>query len=61
MVIRGTLSSKFNGLQLEKENTGEWVMKLHKPSGDYLTIFVTLTRFHFSMHDKVTTPKCWGR
>lgn len=33
MVIRGTSSSKFHGLQLEKENTGEWVMKLHKPSG----------------------------
>ena len=33
VVIRGTSSSKFNGLQLEKENTGEWVMKLLKPSG----------------------------
>ena len=32
MVIRGTSSSKFNGL-FEKENTGEWVMKLLKPSG----------------------------
>ena len=27
VVIRGTSSSKFNGL-FEKENTGEWVMKL---------------------------------
>ena len=32
VVIRGTSSSKFNGL-FEKENTGEWVMKLLKPSG----------------------------